>query len=125
MAENDSHKEGVSVQELENFGKKYRFEIFFVLFFVLATLFSFILYSASWSIYLAALGGILGVFLTAKVTKMFHSCAKFVFKQEKMTQIILGVVGIIVSIFVAPLIFLALGLLGGKGIVELATKKQH
>lgn len=117
-------KEGISVQEIENFTKKYRFEVFFCLAFILASFFSFIFFGPAWSIYLAGLGGILGMWLPAKIEKMCNSVLKFIFKQEKVTQIVLGIVGWILSIFLPPLVFLFLGLMGGKDI-HLQSAQAH
>lgn len=121
--------EGMSVQELENFGKKYRFEIFFVLYFILATISSFlnIIFSQGWSISLGALGGILGIWLPNKIEGGGRSCFGFIFKQEKATKIILGVGGLILSFIIAPIIFFVLGLMGGSGIFRAAAKagKPH
>ncbi len=114
-------KEGVSIKEIEGFGKKYRFEIFFLAYFILASFFTFLFFGASWSIYLAGLGGILGVFLPRKLEKASQACFRFVFKQERITQIILGIVGVIVSIFLPPLIFFMLGLMGGFGVFTTAS----
>ena len=114
-------KEGVSVQELENFGKKYRFEIFFVLYFLLATLLTFIFFGAAWSIFLAGIGGILGVWLPNKVEKAAKGAFQFIYKQEKATKLILAIVGVIVSFFLPPLVFFFLGLLGGTGMHKAAS----
>ena len=108
--------EGISVQELENFGKKYRFEIFFVIYFLLASLMTFFFFGAVWSIYLGGLGGILGVWLSTKIEKSLKAGFNFVFKQDQTTQIILAVVGVVISFFLSPLIFLILGLAGGSAI---------
>ena len=59
----DKIKEGVSVQELENWGKKYGFEITFLVYFILASIFTFVFFGPHWSIYLAGIGGALGVWL--------------------------------------------------------------
>ncbi|MCK4934320.1 MAG: hypothetical protein KAR79_01920 [Simkaniaceae bacterium] len=115
-------KEGMTVQELENFGKKYGFEIAFLLFFILASLFSFVFFGAAWSIYLAGIGGALGIWLPAKVEKFLKTAFQFAFKQEKITQIILAVVGVILSFFVPPLVFFMLGLAGGSGLHKCAMK---
>jgi hypothetical protein len=115
-------KEGVSVQELENFGKRYLFEIFFVLYFLIATLLTFLFFGAGWSIFLAGIGGIIGIWLPQKVEKAARASFHFVFKQEKITKIILGVVGLIISFFLPPLIFFFLGLLGGTGMQIAASK---
>ena len=121
-------KEGVSVQELENFGKKYRFEIFFVLYFLLATLLTFIFFGPAWSIFLAGVGGILGMWLPSKIEKAAKAAFGFVFKQEKVTKLVLAVVGVIISFFLPPLVFFFLGLLGGAGMFKTAsavTKIHH
>ena len=115
-------KEGVSVQELENFGKKYRFEIFFVLYFLLATLLTFLFFGATWSVFLAGVGGIIGIWLPNKIEKAAQAAFRFVFKQEKATKIILAVVGVIVSFFLPPLVFFFMGLMGGTGMYNAASK---
>ncbi len=120
-------KEGVSIQELENFGKKYRFEIFFILYFVLATLLTFLFFGAVWSIFLAGIGGILGVGLPNKVEKAAKASFHFVYKQEKVTRLILGIAGAIIAFFLPPLIFFFMGLIGGAGISRISSltpKKQ-
>lgn len=108
-------KEGVSVQELENFGKKYTTEIFLVLYFVLAALLAKFFFGPMWSIFLAGIGGILGVLLPMKVEKAIRGVFQFVNKQEKITRLILGIVGLIVAFFLPPLIFFFIGLIGGSG----------
>lgn len=121
-------KEGMSVQELENFGKKYRFEIFFILYFLLATLLTFIFFGATWSIFLAGVGGILGVWLANKVERAAKACFQFVYKQEKITRLILAIVGAVVAFFLPPLVFFVMGLMGGAGLNKAsgtAPKKHH
>lgn len=120
--QNQEKKEGMSVQELENFGRKYRFEIFFLVYFILATFFTFVFFGAAWSIYLAGIGGVLGIWLPAKVEKAAQGSFHFVLKQEKMTQIILAVVGVVVAFFLPPLVFFLLGLMGGMGCSQHAGK---
>ncbi|MCB1107131.1 MAG: hypothetical protein KDK76_03445 [Chlamydiia bacterium] len=114
-------KEGVSVQEIENFGKKYRFEIFFVLYFLIATLLTFIFFSAAWSVFLAGVGGILGVWLPNKIEKAARAAFRFVFKQEKATKLVLAIVGVIIAFFLPPLVFFFLGLMGGSGMNKAAS----
>lgn len=108
-------KEGMSVRELESFGKKYRLEIVFLVYFVLATIFSAVFFGMGWSIYLAGIGGILGIFFPLKIESLSQGVFGFVFKQERATQITLAVVGLIISFFLPPLIFFLLGLMGGMG----------
>ena len=119
---NKKLKEGVSVQEIENFGKRYRFEIFFVIYFVLATLLTFLFFGAIWSIFLAGGGGILGIWLPKKIDKAARAAFQFVFKQEKATKLILAIVGVIISFFLPPLVFFFLGLMGGTGMHSAASK---
>lgn len=107
-------KEGVTVKELENFGKRYSFQIFFCLAFILASFFSFVFWGAAWSVYLAGLGGVVAIWIPAHVNRIIQSTFRFCYKQEKVTRIIIGCAGIIVSIFLAPLIFLSIGLMAGK-----------
>jgi len=109
-------KEGMSIQELENFGKRYRFEIFFILYFLLATLLTFLFFGATWSIFLAGIGGILGVWLPSKVEKAAKASFQFIYKQEKITRLILAVAGAIVAFFLPPVVFFVMGLMGGAGI---------
>lgn len=114
-------KEGMSVRELESFGKKHRFEIVFFVYFLIATIFSPVFFSMGWSLYLAGIGGILGVFFPSKVEHFAGATYGFVFKQEKATQITLAVVGLIISFFLPPLTFFALGLMGGMGTHRVAN----
>lgn len=108
--------DGISVSEIENFGKKHRFEIFFFVYFVLATLFSPVFFSMMWSVYLAGIGAVLGIWFPAKVESASKGVFAFIFKQEKATQIVLASAGVLISFFLAPLIFFTLGLMGGMAI---------
>ncbi len=120
MADGNKPKEGVSVRELETLAKKHRFELFFCLAFILACFFSFVMFGPGWSVIAAAVGALIGVLLTAKVTNLARSVFQFIFKQESTTQLVLGVVSLIIAIFLPPLIFLLVGLHGGKDIYRTA-----
>ncbi len=109
-------KEGVSVREIEEFTKKHRFEVFFCLAFILACFFTFVMWGPAWSIVAATIGAIVGILLHDKVANFCKATMQFVFKQEKTTQLILGIVFLILAIFIPPLYFLLLGLHGGKDI---------
>lgn len=115
-------KEGVSVKELEDFAKKHRFEVFFCLSFVLAVFFSFVFFGPGWGVVFGGIGGILGVVFPMKVGVFAGKIFAFIFKQERTTQIVLGVVSLIVSIFLPPLVFLLLGLHGGRSMHNRATE---
>lgn len=113
----EKKKEGMSVKELEGYAKKHRFEVFFLLLFVLAGLFSMIFWGTKLSIFLAAIGAIVAVFIPNQVENISRKLCMFIFKQEKTTQLIIGIVWLIIAIFLAPLIFLMTGLYAGKGMV--------
>ncbi|MBY0529826.1 MAG: hypothetical protein K2P51_06505 [Rhabdochlamydiaceae bacterium] len=112
--EENKNKEGVSVKELENFAKKHRFEVFFCLSFILAGIFGSAIYSMMWLISAVVIGAIIGMLLAQKVAGLSRSALQFIFKQETTTQLVLGIVLLVVSIFLSPLIFLLIGLHGGK-----------
>lgn len=118
----DKSKEGVSVKEIEEFTKKHRFEVFFCLAFILACFFSFVMFGTGWSILAASVGAVIGILLTEKVTQFSKSIFQFVFKHEKSTQLVLGIVFLILAIFIPPLYFLLLGLHGGKDIHKTAIE---
>ena len=108
------------MKEIESFAKKHRFEVFFCLSFVLACFFSFVFFAA-WSLVLAAIGAIVGVALASSVEKMMKNMLGFVLKQEKTTQLVLAAVGLVISIFLPPVIFLLVGLSGGKNLIMSAN----
>lgn len=107
-------KEGVSVKEMEAFAKKHRFEVFFCLAFIFACFFTFVMWGPGWSVVSATVGAIVGVLLSAKVTHFSKMVFGFIFKHEPVTQLVLGIVALILAIFIPPLYFLILGLHGGK-----------
>ncbi|MES2122522.1 MAG: hypothetical protein V4492_07070 [Chlamydiota bacterium] len=115
-------KEGVSVKEIEEFAKKHRFEVFFCLAFLFACFFTFVMWGPGWSIIAAAAGAILGVLLSGKIEHLAKTIFQFIFKQEKTTQLVLGIVALIIAIFIPPLIFLMLGLHGGKDMYHKALE---
>lgn len=123
----EKKKEGVSVREIENFAKKHYFELFYCILFVLASLFSFVFWGTGLSILLAGAGGVIAVFLPGKIEFMSKKIYHFVFKQEKMVQIVLAVVALIVAIFLPPLVFLSIGLHAGKSMYHQAMEiaSQH
>ena len=122
-------KEGVSVKEIEAFAKHHRFEVFFCLGFVLACFFTFVMWGPAWSIIATAVGAIIGVLLSGKVTHFSKMIFQFVFKHEQTTQLVLAIVALILAIFVPPLYFLLIGLHGGKDMhhwaLEIYNQKTH
>lgn len=120
-------KDGMSVRELETFAKKHRYEVFFCLAFILACFFSFVMFGPGWAIIAATVGALLGVLLAGKVANMCKTVLHFVFKQEKTTQLVIGIICLILAIFIPPLYFLLLGLHGGKDMMRdvMEVGNQH
>lgn len=110
----DEKKEGVTVQQLESFGKNHRIEIFFCIVFILASFFSFAFYGAGWSIYAAGIGGVVSVWIPKVIGRIAHGAFRFCISQQKVTRIVIAVVACILSIFLAPLVFLCIGLMAGR-----------
>lgn len=113
-------KEGLSVQELENFGKNYHLEIFFSAVFVLSSLFSFLFFGPMLSIYALGIGGVLGSCLSKHVSRLSISVFNFCVSQQRATKIVIAVVGLVLAIIVPPVIFLVAGLMAGKGLCRCA-----
>lgn len=111
----DKIKEGVSVQEVEDFARKYTTEVFSVLAIVIASISSMYDFftGPKFTIIFIAIGVILGVFVPAPVEKGLKQFYSFSFKQEKMTQMILGFVKIVVGLFIPFILFGFIGLLAG------------
>ncbi len=107
-------KNGVSIKEIETFTKNHRFEVFFCGTFVLACIFSFIMWGTAWAVIAAGAGAILSVLLPEKVGLFSKKVWQFVLKQEPTTQIVLAVVTFILAIVIPPLIFFWIGLHSGK-----------
>lgn len=120
-------KEGVSVQELENFGKNYYLEIFFSAVFILASLFSFLFFGPMLSIYALGIGGVIGSCLSKQVARLAITVFNFCLSQQKATKIVIAVVGLVFAIVVPPVVFLISGLMAGKGLCRYAKEscKMH
>lgn len=117
----DHKKEGISVKDIENFTRQHRFEVFFCLAFVLAFFFGLIMYGAWWSVLATIVGAIVGMLLPQKTSEFSRKAFAFFQKQEKTVQLILGIVLLILAVFLPPLIFLIIGLHGGKDIFSSAN----
>jgi len=111
----DKIKEGVSVQEVEDFARKYTIEVFSVLAIVIASISSMYDFftGPKFTILFIAVGLILGVFFPSPVERVLKQYYSFSYKQEKMTQMIMGCVMIVVGLFIPFIIFGAVGLLAG------------
>ncbi len=108
-------KEGVSVQELEDFARKYSTEVFTVVALIIASISSIFNFftGPTWTILFVTLGAVLGIFFPTPVDKGLKQLYDFTFKQEKSTQLILGAVKIVIAIFIPFALFGVMGLLAG------------
>lgn len=116
MADFKSMKGGFTVQEIEQMAKKYRFEVFFCGAFILATIFSKIFELMGYSLLLTAMGAVVGMILPSYTEKLLHSILAYVCKQEKVTQIVIGVILLVISVVLSPVIFLMIGFVSGKSL---------
>lgn len=106
---------GVSVEEIEGFAKKHTVEVFAIITVILATI------SSAWdfftgpklSLIIAGACVIIAMIFPKFIDNMFGKYFSFVRKQEKMSQIIIGVVKIVIAIFIPFVIFAFIGFLAG------------
>ncbi len=119
----DKMKEGVSVKEIENFSKRYSYEILLALAIVVATVSAaFDFFSGPrWSVFFCGAGALLSVLLTTKVSTALRKFYEFFNKQEKSTQLILGIVRVVVALFLPFIIFCGIGLLAGIAMGDMAS----
>jgi hypothetical protein len=118
----DGNKKGVSVKEIEEFTKKHRYEVFFCALFVLACIFSFVgHFGSGWSIFFAMGGAVVGTIFPSKSDSFLKTVFKFIFKQEKTLQIVLGAVSLLLAIFMPFIVFLIVGLIAGRMMNMMAT----
>jgi hypothetical protein len=111
----EKFKEGVSVQELEKFARKYTTETFIIISVIIATISSTFHFfnGAGWSIVLGGIGAILSIALPAQIHQIEKLYFSFVTKQEQTAQIAIGIVQIVIALFVPFVIFAQLGMLAG------------
>lgn len=122
----DKMKSGISVQEMEDFARKYAIEVFSVLAIIIATFSSIYNFftGPGLTILFTALGCILGIFFPVPTERGLKQLYGFIAKQEKMTQIVFGAVKIIVAIFIPFILFGILGLLAGTS-YHYYTRHSH
>jgi hypothetical protein len=111
----DKIKEGVSVQEVEDFARKYATETFSALAIVIGSISSMYGFftGPKMTIVFIAVGVVLGVFFPAPVDRGLKQFYSFSYKQEKTTQMILGLVKVVVGLFIPFVLFGFVGLLAG------------
>ncbi|HSX04302.1 MAG TPA: hypothetical protein VLG76_06195 [Rhabdochlamydiaceae bacterium] len=113
----DKEREGYTVKEIQSLTMRYKFEVFYCLLFVIASLFS-LLWGVRISVFLAGLGGILGVLLPLHVERVLRKMSAFVLKQEAVTQLVIGIVSLVLAVFLPFLVFLLLGINGGMAMAH-------
>jgi hypothetical protein len=118
----ENKKEGVTVREIGNFTKKHRFEVLFGLSFIFALFFSFVFFGTGWAVLFASIGAILGVLFPGKTEHVTRRMFQFYMKQEQTTQLVLGIVFLILSIFLPIMVFFLLGCHGGKSLYRQALE---
>lgn len=111
----DKIKEGVSVQEVEDFARKYTTEVFSVLAIVVAAISSMYDFftGPKMTIIFLVIGVVVGIFFPAPVEKGLKQFYSFSYKQEKATQMIMGLVKVVVGLFIPFIFFGFMGLLAG------------
>jgi hypothetical protein len=108
-------KDGVSVHEIEGFVKKHLAESFIVLAVIIGTISSVFDFFTrpSWSLIFAGIGAIVSIIFPEKISELMEKCSCFLKKQEKASQIVIGIVRIVLAIFIPFVIFAEIGLLAG------------
>ena len=112
----DKLKEGISVKELETFARKHLNEGLLILAIVIASFSSMLGFFTGpiWSIAFAGLCAVLGIAFPDQVMKLQKPIFKFLSRQDKTTQITIGIVRVILAIFIPFVIFAEMGFLAGS-----------
>jgi hypothetical protein len=111
----DKIKDGVSVQDVEDFARKYTTELFFVVAVLIGGISSmYDFFTGPYlTLFVAALGVMTGVFFPNPTENFLKKFYNFTFMQEKATQMIFGAVYIILGLFLPFVIFALVGILAG------------
>jgi F0F1-type ATP synthase assembly protein I len=121
----DKLKEGVSMQEIEGYAKRYSTEVFMVLAIIIAvisSIFDFFI-GSGWGIFLAGLGALFGLLMPKQANTALDKMFEFSTNSDKSMQIMIGVIRIVVAIFVPAIIFGIFGLVAGTTF-QARTKKD-
>jgi uncharacterized membrane protein len=108
-------KEGVSVEEIEKFARRYTPEVFIIISMIIATISSVFGFftGPSWSLIFSGLCLVVTIVLPDPIEKMFNKFQSFLVNQNKTTLIIIGIVRIILAIFIPFILFTEMGFLAG------------
>ena len=116
--------EGLSVEEIEKYTRKYTSEIFMIVAIAVAmfsSIFDFFI-GASWGIFLTSVGFIYGLLCPKQVEAMIRKMLAFATK-DKSTEIMVGIVRIVIAIFLPAILFGILGLVSGTAYQTFCKKK--
>ncbi len=110
-------KEGVSVEELETFARKYTTEVFLILAIIIASISSIFNFftGPGWSLSLAGIGAILSIAFPEVVVRFQKKFFELISKQEKSLQITIGIARLILALFLPFVLFAEIGFLAGLG----------
>ncbi|MFA5250873.1 MAG: hypothetical protein WC371_05650 [Parachlamydiales bacterium] len=110
-------KEGVSVEELETFARKYTTEVFLILAVIIATISSIFDFftGPGWSLSFTGIGAILSLAFPETIVKIQRKILDLIAKPEKSMQITVGIVRLIIALFIPFFLFAEMGFLAGLG----------
>lgn len=117
--------DGISVKEIEEYAKKNKFPVALALGVFLACLFSIFLDMTRASVIALSAAALVGIFIPGKIAYFAKKMYAFIGKQEKTTQLVIGVVYLVLSIFFPPAIFVVLGLHAGKDTRHIMMEETH
>jgi hypothetical protein len=117
--------DGISVKEIEEYAKKNKFPVALALGVFLACLFSIFLDMTKMSIIVLSAAALIAIFIPGKIAYLAKKMYNFIGKQEKTTQLVIGVVYLVLSIFFPPAIFAVLGLHAGKDTRHILMEEAH
>jgi hypothetical protein len=108
-------KEGISIQELESIARKYLHEVLFILAIFIASIssiFDFFI-GPMWTVTFLGLTAMVSIAFPESTSNLLKGVYHFYYKQEKVVQIIIGSVRILLALFLPFVFFAELGALAG------------
>ncbi len=128
-------KEGISVREIETFARKYTVEGFLIFSIIIATFSSIFGFFTGygWSLFFAGLGAIASIAFPAAMMNFEKKLFKLLTREEKVAQIAIGVVRIVLALFIPFVIFAEIGILAGSAfhhysrsmVIGKSTEEEH
>lgn len=120
----DRFKEGVSVEEIEKFARKYTNEVFIILSLIIATISSIFGFftGPSWSVFFMGLLTIIGLAMPDQVGAFVKKIIKLQSRAEKTLMVVIGIARIIFAIFIPFILFAELGILAGYAFHTIAKE---